>query len=130
MPGALPSPPRPSGSISRTSPTRPRPASERASAPPSGPAPMIATGDMGNAVFYSDAMVGIVTGGSQGIGMAIARAFLARGLQVKISARQEAALEDAARRLAGGDKVLTVRADVREAGDAQRLVGETVKRVG
>jgi NAD(P)-dependent dehydrogenase (short-subunit alcohol dehydrogenase family) len=75
-------------------------------------------------------MVGIVTGGSKGIGMAIARAFLARGMQVTISARKEAELEEAARRLAGGDKVLTVRADVREAGDAQRLVDETVKRFG
>src|SRR5258708_12106169 len=83
-------------------------------------------------------MVGIVTGGSKGIGLAIARAFLARGMQVTISARKETELEEAARRLGpstplgagGGDNVLTVRADVRDAGDAQRLGDATVKRFG
>jgi NAD(P)-dependent dehydrogenase (short-subunit alcohol dehydrogenase family) len=75
-------------------------------------------------------MIGIVTGGSKGIGLAIARAFLARGMQVTISARKEGELEEAARRLGAGDKVLTVRADVRDASDAQRLVDETVKRFG
>ena len=37
-------------------------------------------------------MVGIVTGGSKGIGLAIARAFLERGMQVAISARKDAEL--------------------------------------
>lgn len=83
-------------------------------------------------------MVGIVTGGSKGIGLAIARAFLDRGMQVAISARNDAELEEAARRLgadgrsaAGGTgHVLAVRADVRDAGDAQRLIDETVRRFG
>ena len=75
-------------------------------------------------------MVAIVTGGSRGIGLAIARAFLDRGMQVAISARKDAELQEAARRLAGGEKVHTVRADVREPADAQRLVDETVKRFG
>jgi NAD(P)-dependent dehydrogenase (short-subunit alcohol dehydrogenase family) len=34
-------------------------------------------------------MVAIVTGGSKGIGLGIARAFVARGMQVVISARNE-----------------------------------------
>ena len=75
-------------------------------------------------------MVGIVTGGSKGIGLAIARAFLDRGLQVTISARKDADLQEAARMLAGGDRVHTVRADVRNPADAQRLVDETVTRFG
>ena len=75
-------------------------------------------------------MVSIVTGGSKGIGLAIARALLDGGGQVAISARTDADLKAAARALDAGDRVLTVRADVREPADAGRLVGETVGRFG
>jgi 3-oxoacyl-[acyl-carrier protein] reductase len=75
-------------------------------------------------------MVGMVTGGSKGIGLAIARAFLGRGMQVAISARKEADLAEAARALGSEQNVLTVRADVRDPADAQRLVDETVRRFG
>lgn len=74
-------------------------------------------------------MVGIVTGGSKGIGLAIARAFLDRGMQVAISSRSDADLKEAARQL-GTTGVLAVRADVREAAEAQRLVDETVRHFG
>jgi NAD(P)-dependent dehydrogenase (short-subunit alcohol dehydrogenase family) len=74
-------------------------------------------------------VVGIVTGGSKGIGFAVARAFLERGMQVAISARKDGELQDAARRLGAGN-VLAIRADVRDAADAQRLVDETVRRFG
>jgi 3-oxoacyl-[acyl-carrier protein] reductase len=76
-------------------------------------------------------MVSIVTGGSKGIGLAIARALLDRDGQVAISARNEADLKKAAQTLgAGPDRVLTVRADVREPADAVRLVSETVRQFG
>jgi len=75
-------------------------------------------------------MVGVVTGGSKGIGLAIAQAFLGRGMQVAISARTEADLAEAGRALGSADRVLTVRADVRDPADAQRLVDETVRRFG
>jgi NAD(P)-dependent dehydrogenase (short-subunit alcohol dehydrogenase family) len=75
-------------------------------------------------------MVSIVTGGSQGIGLAIARALLARGGQVVIAARRDAELQTAAQALAAPDRVHTVRADVREPADAERLVAETVRRFG
>ena len=80
-------------------------------------------------------MVSIVTGGSKGIGLAIARALLAGGGQVAISGRNDAGLKQAAEALGGGepsgaDRVLAVRADVRDPADAQRLVGETVRRFG
>jgi 3-oxoacyl-[acyl-carrier protein] reductase len=78
-------------------------------------------------VYAEAAVVGIVTGGSKGIGFAVARAFLERGMQVAISARKDGELQDAARRL--GD-VLAIRADVRDPADAQRLVDETVRRFG
>src|SRR3954469_25741354 len=73
-------------------------------------------------------MVAIVTGGSKGIGLAIARALLERGAQVAISARSDADLEKAVRSLGGGGNVLAVRADVREPKDAERLVAETAKK--
>jgi NAD(P)-dependent dehydrogenase (short-subunit alcohol dehydrogenase family) len=68
-----------------------------------------------------DGMVAIVTGGSKGIGLAIARAFLDRGMQVTITGRNL---------LSGGADVLTVAADVRIPDDAQRAVDETVARFG
>lgn len=75
-------------------------------------------------------MVAIVTGGSKGIGLAIARAFLERGMQVAISGRSAADLEQAMRQLGGGDAVLAVTSDVRTPQDAQRLVDDTVRRFG
>jgi NAD(P)-dependent dehydrogenase (short-subunit alcohol dehydrogenase family) len=75
-------------------------------------------------------MVVIVTGGSKGIGFAIARALLDRGSQVAIGARRQDELERAARDLGAEDRVHAVRCDVREPDDAQRLVDETVKRFG
>ena len=73
-------------------------------------------------------MVAIVTGGSKGIGLAIARALLDRGGQVAISGRTDADLKKAAATL--GADVLAVRADVREPADAARLVADTVRRFG
>ena len=81
-------------------------------------------------------MVGIVTGGSKGIGLAVARAFLARGMQVTIGARSAADLEKAAAELAGPSTAVgkgalhAVESDVRKPEDAQRLVDETVRRFG
>jgi 3-oxoacyl-[acyl-carrier protein] reductase len=82
-------------------------------------------------------MVGIVTGGSKGIGLAVARAFLARGMQVTIGARSAADLEKAAAELApgpstrpGAGTLHAMEADVRKPEDAQRLVDETVRRFG
>jgi NAD(P)-dependent dehydrogenase (short-subunit alcohol dehydrogenase family) len=73
-------------------------------------------------------MVAIVTGGSKGIGLAVARALVERGDEVAISGRNEGDLTQAARAL--GARVLTVRADVRDPAAAQTLVDETVRRFG
>jgi NAD(P)-dependent dehydrogenase (short-subunit alcohol dehydrogenase family) len=75
-------------------------------------------------------MVAIVTGGSKGIGLAVARAFVERGMQVVISARSETDLANAVERLGGGDRVAAIRADVQRAEDAERLVRGTVQRFG
>jgi len=75
-------------------------------------------------------MVAIVTGGSKGIGLAIARAFVERGMQVAISSRSEQDLAKAVETIGAGDRVAAIRADVRHAEDAERLVKETAKRFG
>jgi NAD(P)-dependent dehydrogenase (short-subunit alcohol dehydrogenase family) len=75
-------------------------------------------------------MVTLVTGGSKGIGRAIAQALLAQGGHVAIAGRADTALVAAARTLGAGDRLLTVRGDVRDPADAQRFVDETVRRFG
>jgi NAD(P)-dependent dehydrogenase (short-subunit alcohol dehydrogenase family) len=75
-------------------------------------------------------MVAVVTGGSKGIGLAIARALLARDMQVVICARNAQELATAVRELGGGDRVAGVQADVGNAPDAERLIREAVQRFG
>jgi 3-oxoacyl-[acyl-carrier protein] reductase len=75
-------------------------------------------------------MIAIVTGSSKGIGLAIARGLLARGDRVVINGRKQDELERAASGLGSADRVLAVRADVRQPREAERLVDEAVARFG
>jgi len=63
----------------------------------------------------------LVTGGSRGIGAAIAEAFVAEGCHVTICARSADALEETRQRL-GPDRVQAVAADVRDADAVRALV--------
>lgn len=72
--------------------------------------------------------VAIVTGGSRGIGWAIAEALVGRGYRVAISGRNPEVLERAAGELGG--EVLAVTCDVRDPASCQRLVDETVGAFG
>jgi 3-oxoacyl-[acyl-carrier protein] reductase len=74
----------------------------------------------------------IVTGGSRGIGLAIARALLAEGAQVTITGLDEAHLSAARRQLegAGPGSVEALRADVRRYDDVRHAVDATVARFG
>jgi 3-oxoacyl-[acyl-carrier protein] reductase len=74
--------------------------------------------------------VAIVTGGSKGIGLAIARALLDRGMQLVIGARKQDELARAQQQLGGSSRVHVVRGDVSVPGDAERLVGAAVQRFG
>ena len=76
--------------------------------------------------------VALVTGGSRGIGLAIARALVADGVQVSVTARSEAHLSAARARIesAGPAAVETLRADVRHYDEIERAVGATVGRFG
>src|ERR1700675_5039502 len=76
--------------------------------------------------------VALVTGGSRGIGLAIARALVADGVHVAVTGRSEAHLSAARPKIeaAGPGSVETLQADVRQYEDVQRAIDATVARFG
>ena len=75
----------------------------------------------------------IVTGGSKGIGFAIATRFLQSGADVAIVGRTKETLDEAVAALktsAKGGKVAGVQGDVGSAADLQRVYDETMKAFG
>lgn len=80
--------------------------------------------------------VAIVTGGSRGIGRAVAESLLRRGADVLIAGRSAGSLAEAAADLAqvaetaGAGRLETVAADVRRSVDAERLIGAATDRFG
>ena len=76
--------------------------------------------------------VAFVTGGSRGIGLAIARALVADGAHVAITGRNAAHLSSArpAIEAAGPGSVETLQADVRKHADVKRAVDAAVARFG
>jgi len=76
--------------------------------------------------------VALVTGGSRGIGLAIARAFVGEGMAVAVTGRDEAHLASARPALegAGPGAVETLRADVRRYDEMEQAIGGVVGRFG
>ncbi|MBL7491038.1 SDR family oxidoreductase [Frankia sp. AgB1.9] len=74
----------------------------------------------------------IVTGASQGIGLAIAHALAAEGVDLVLAARSADKLERAAEQVAErhGRKVFAVATDTGDDESVRRLVDETVQRLG
>jgi 3-oxoacyl-[acyl-carrier protein] reductase len=72
----------------------------------------------------------VVTGGAQGIGLAIARTFLAEGAKVVIGDLDGPAAAAAAAELGGEDTVVSVPCDVVSGEEVQRLIDEAVGRFG
>jgi 3-oxoacyl-[acyl-carrier protein] reductase len=78
--------------------------------------------------------VAVITGGSRGIGRAIAAAFLRNGIHVAISgvnpARLQKAEAELSREGSGGARVLTFVADVRDHLAVESMIDETARRQG
>jgi NADP-dependent 3-hydroxy acid dehydrogenase YdfG len=76
--------------------------------------------------------VAIVTGGSRGIGLAIARSLVAEGVHVSITGRNAESLAEARSALEGSGpgKVEAQHADVRRYADMERVVAITAARFG
>lgn len=76
--------------------------------------------------------VALITGGSEGIGRATARALAREGTRVAISARRADLLEEAARQLREetGGEVLAVPGDVSRAEDVERIVATAQAKLG
>jgi len=72
----------------------------------------------------------LVTGGSRGLGLAIARELLARGYRVAICARDADTLERARRDLTTRGEVLAIQADVHDDADVARCVSEAEEAFG
>jgi NAD(P)-dependent dehydrogenase (short-subunit alcohol dehydrogenase family) len=75
--------------------------------------------------------VALITGASQGLGRALALAFAREGARVVVNARSEGSVRPVAGEVEDvGGEVLAVAADVSKGADAERLVGESVERLG
>lgn len=81
-----------------------------------------------------DGLAAVVTGGSQGFGLAVAQALVADGADVLICARDEEQLKKAAESLTAeagsGRRVLSATADVSRPEDAERVVRTAVDALG
>ena len=75
-----------------------------------------------------EGMVAVITGGASGIGLGIARRYVAEGARVMLSDLNVDALAAAAAEL--GDSVATQRADVTQEADVEAMVAATVERFG
>jgi NAD(P)-dependent dehydrogenase (short-subunit alcohol dehydrogenase family) len=73
----------------------------------------------------------LITGGSKGIGLACARAFLEEGARVAIVSRDRANLDAASRELASpADDLAAVAADLSQADAAKSMLAEVENRLG
>ncbi len=78
-----------------------------------------------------DGKVALVTGGSQGLGLGMARALAEAGADIALVARSEDRLRSAAAEIeALGRKTLTVAADLRDVAAAEHVVDATVEKSG
>jgi 3-oxoacyl-[acyl-carrier protein] reductase len=72
----------------------------------------------------------IITGGSRGIGYAVAEALAARGMKLAICSRTESELRAAEKRLAGRTEVLAQPVDVSDERQVEAFVGAVRERFG
>lgn len=82
-------------------------------------------------LFSLDGRVAIVTGGTRGIGLAIAEGFADAGARVVVASRKTEAVDEAVARLRSrGGEAIGVTAHMGDLDDVQRIVSETVAAFG
>lgn len=79
---------------------------------------------------HRDNGTAIITGGSSGIGLGVAEAYVKRGGNVVLNGRNEAKLHEAAGRLGPPERVAVVAGDVGQQETGRRLVETAVSRFG
>ena len=72
----------------------------------------------------------LVTGGSDGVGLALAGSLLAEGARVAICGRDQERLQAAAEQLGGGDELLALPCDVTDPGQLAQLAAGVLERFG
>lgn len=89
---------------------------------------------VGDVAMRLDGRAAVVTGGSQGLGLAVAGAFVAEGADVLICGRGQEALDEASACLSArtrpGRRVLSAAADVSRPDDSERLVSTALHAFG
>src|SRR5271165_4104424 len=79
-------------------------------------------------LFSIKGKVALVTGGSRGIGLMIARGFLEAGAKVYISSRKKAVCDETARQLSEVGECISLPADVSQVAGCQGLAKEVAAR--
>src|SRR3954451_24045645 len=79
-------------------------------------------------LFDLTGKVAVVTGGTRGIGLMIARGLLQAGATVYVSSRKAQAGEEAARELSEHGPVVSLPADLSDEQECRRLAGEVAAR--
>lgn len=74
--------------------------------------------------------VAIITGGTKGIGYAVAKAMLQEGMKVAITGRSQETADEAAKALGHSDQVIGIEADVRNYGSQQSVVASVLEKWG
>src|SRR5919202_5946097 len=109
-----------------------RPASclDRSAGAPTGPSVEPVMPQLSDALL--EGKVVLVSGGTQGLGAAVAASSARNGADVAVTGRRKDVGEQFAAELAGrsGRSVLYVRADAGDVGQGQAAVAETVERFG
>lgn len=84
----------------------------------------------GDAVSLLTGQTAVITGGAQGLGLAIAQRFVAEGARVVLGDVNLAATEEAAAQLGGSEVARAVRCDVTSSAEVDSLVAAAVETFG
>ncbi|MBF0121006.1 MAG: SDR family oxidoreductase [Desulfobacterales bacterium] len=85
---------------------------------------------MGNLCFNLQNRVAVVTGGTRGIGLEVAKALLGEGAKVSICARKQEGLDQARSVLNASDNLLTVQGHIGKEEDVDKIFDKTLQTFG